>query len=386
MSEPPRTDSVSLPAGKTSGFIERVDSDRTDESPFGSTLATPVDEDVKLFAGIEQRLLENRTNSHGDGATAHLGPQEAAFDAHGLLKIARDGIKLPVGDALEAAPTPSPSLDRVDLTFGQESQTESLNVHISRPRAESIYSQPNVPLPISGETPDVQLEHYPFPEAILDTQSSPAVVVDEKFASSPAGATSEEDFAKTARELFSLLPFAHEDSSFNEIMSVGDLLSSSLANLFPRNLFPSLLRIFLFFPWCLLAGGALLLFPGHLEALIFSPGYAESRRGIRRFAFLADTGTELVSIFIVVLMIFWYAFPTAGVLAIGGIAAQAIYAWQGFEVDRSVPLGEDDRQTLYLVWKRYLFVDALKGLTSTDQGFFATGADDDENAEDEEGL
>lgn len=37
--------------------LERVDSGATDDSPFGSSLTTPVDEDIQLFHGIEQRLL-----------------------------------------------------------------------------------------------------------------------------------------------------------------------------------------------------------------------------------------------------------------------------------------------------------------------------------------
>ncbi|KAG6877526.1 hypothetical protein C0992_009804 [Termitomyces sp. T32_za158] len=46
--------------------MERVDSDRTDESPFGSTLTTPVDEDVILFHGIEQRLIGKPHISHDE--------------------------------------------------------------------------------------------------------------------------------------------------------------------------------------------------------------------------------------------------------------------------------------------------------------------------------
>ena len=37
--------------------MERLDSEIADDSPFASSLTTPVDEDVELFSGIEARLL-----------------------------------------------------------------------------------------------------------------------------------------------------------------------------------------------------------------------------------------------------------------------------------------------------------------------------------------
>jgi len=37
--------------------MERLDSENTDDSPFASSLTTPVDEDVELFSGIEARLF-----------------------------------------------------------------------------------------------------------------------------------------------------------------------------------------------------------------------------------------------------------------------------------------------------------------------------------------
>lgn len=54
--------------------VERIDSGITDESPFGSSLTTPVDEDVQLFPGIEERLLKSRIDLLGSAELAtHVG-------------------------------------------------------------------------------------------------------------------------------------------------------------------------------------------------------------------------------------------------------------------------------------------------------------------------
>ena len=56
-------------------------------------------------------------------------------------------------------------------------------------------------------------------------------------------------------------------------------------------------------------------------------------------------------------------------MLIGGVAAQAANAWQDFKVDRTVPLGEDDRQTMYLVATQYGVPDELMGIRKTEKGY-----------------
>ncbi|KAG6815790.1 hypothetical protein H0H93_008985, partial [Arthromyces matolae] len=93
-------------------LIERIDSDRTDESPFGSALTTPVDEDVVLFDAVKSRRMES--------SDMYYGPQdEEAYELiskdGGLLKvIGHDEPKLTKSSSLQSLITPRPSMERLN--------------------------------------------------------------------------------------------------------------------------------------------------------------------------------------------------------------------------------------------------------------------------------
>ncbi|KAI0945906.1 hypothetical protein AcV7_010020 [Taiwanofungus camphoratus] len=111
----------------------------------------------------------------------------------------------------------------------------------------------------------------------------------------------------------------------------------------------ALLRIIFFLPWCITVGGAILLSPQHLEIITFPPGYLSSPTGTRRFAFWADCAAHQVFIFLACLAAYvWWDFPR-GVLLASAALARFVYVWHDFRVDQSIPPGEDDRQSLYLV-------------------------------------
>jgi hypothetical protein len=76
-----------------------------------------------------------------------------------------------------------------------------------------------------------------------------------------------------------------------------------------------------------------------------------------------------VWIFLGFLVSMWWTHPTIGWMLVGGVVAQTVNAWQDFEVDRSIPLGEDDRQTMYLVATQYGVQDELMGIRKTDHGY-----------------
>ncbi|KAG2143732.1 hypothetical protein DEU56DRAFT_792453, partial [Suillus clintonianus] len=102
-----------------------------------------------------------------------------------------------------------------------------------------------------------------------------------------------------------------------------------------------ILRVALFVPWCAAVGGALLLFPQKLEVVVFRPGYLESLQGIRRFAHWAECAFHHVMIFLaLVVALAWF-----------------MYVWTGFRVDSNMPLGCDDRQSLYLLAKGTAFAE-----------------------------
>ncbi|KAF8838577.1 hypothetical protein BDN67DRAFT_74326 [Paxillus ammoniavirescens] len=108
-------------------------------------------------------------------------------------------------------------------------------------------------------------------------------------------------------------------------------------------------RILLFIPWCAAVGGALLLFPNLVELVAFRTGYLPSPKGLRRFAHWADCAYPHVMIFLAcVVLILWYD-RVMGMSLACVVVSRFVYVWSCFRVDRGIPLGEDDQQSLYLV-------------------------------------
>ncbi|KAF8549683.1 hypothetical protein OG21DRAFT_1514930 [Imleria badia] len=131
-----------------------------------------------------------------------------------------------------------------------------------------------------------------------------------------------------------------------------------------RTILVHVLRILLFLPWCAAVGGALLLFPSYVELVAFRPGYLESPKGIRRFAHWAECGQQHVMIFLACLVAaLWYNF-SLGISLSSIVMSRLVFMWHGFKVDKSIPLGEDDQQSLYLI---------IMGLVSMDGSFSVNG-------------
>lgn len=103
-----------------------------------------------------------------------------------------------------------------------------------------------------------------------------------------------------------------------------------------------------------------MLFPGYVELVAFGPRYIPSPKGIRRFAHWAECGQQHVLIFLAFLMaILWYN-CALGLSLTSIVVSRFLYVWHDFKVDTSIPLGEDDQQSLYLV---------VTGLASADGSF-----------------
>ena len=118
----------------------------------------------------------------------------------------------------------------------------------------------------------------------------------------------------------------------------------------------------------------MLLWPDQLEAITFQAGYVDSVQGIRRFAHWADVGLHFVMIFLASLAtILWFLPRTAGVTLVIGLCLRFVFVWHGWKIDYSVPLGKDDRQSLYLlamVGGHRLLEGST--ITKTDVGFVFT--------------
>ncbi|KAK0184813.1 hypothetical protein F5146DRAFT_1073812 [Armillaria mellea] len=131
------------------------------------------------------------------------------------------------------------------------------------------------------------------------------------------------------------------------------LFDEALAPRFPDfspNAVPSaLLKIIFFLPWCALVGAIILLAPRHLEYATFFPGYIASPRGIRRFSHWADVAFPHVMIYFAFVVCIATQHLPLGVALAALTLGQSIIAWHDFSYDSEIPIGDDDRQSLYLI-------------------------------------
>ena len=147
----------------------------------------------------------------------------------------------------------------------------------------------------------------------------------------------------------------------------------SLKSLTIFKLFSLVIRSLCFLPWCIAVGGALVFFPDHLESLAFQTGYLVSLAGMRRFSHWAKHGMQHIVIFGAFLGLFVFVFPTTGLLMIGGLLAQFYHVWNYFSLDRTVPLGTDDLQTIYLLATTYWLNEASLDIKKIDDYHYMMG-------------
>lgn len=112
----------------------------------------------------------------------------------------------------------------------------------------------------------------------------------------------------------------------------------------------SLAKVVSFLPWIIAAGCAFLLFPQNLEFLIFQTGYISANTKLQRFAVLAEiSNVAVIFAFAVALVGFSYSVDVFSVL-ICVILARLMFAWKDFRFDQTIPLGEDDQQSVYRIF------------------------------------
>jgi hypothetical protein len=114
-----------------------------------------------------------------------------------------------------------------------------------------------------------------------------------------------------------------------------------------------LAKVAFFLPWCVVVGAAIVLCPNRMELFAFAPGYQTSPTGIHRFAYWADCAKQHVAIFFAFMVYIWLWNGPLGVSLAAGVLAGFVYSWRDFVLDRSIPLGNDDQQSIYLVFANY---------------------------------
>jgi hypothetical protein len=108
-------------------------------------------------------------------------------------------------------------------------------------------------------------------------------------------------------------------------------------------------RVLFFLPWCIAVGACIVVVPSWLDFVAFGTGYTSPRDGAHRLAYWAECAMPHVAIFCAVMVsLLWWNIPLGCVLA-AGVLALFVQAWRDFEVDENIPLGDDDRQTIYFL-------------------------------------
>ncbi|KAF9038345.1 hypothetical protein BDZ89DRAFT_1157192 [Hymenopellis radicata] len=402
--------------------LQRTDSETTDDSPFGSGLTTPVDEHLPPFENIHARLFA-QLDLESSGPTS-------SDKLHNVAPLPQKDLSMSLAYRIETASSfgkePSSTADR-NASFADEIPLNCPPMErysSTSPSGESppiseeeleLPSTPSIPAPEPKD--QVQDEDYLseedlhiFPaelgvgtefsistsdDALLESSlmDSPTIsyslfsftehsslrrphdrsfsvtaVKDLDVANLDADdeASEAEDIQSkskksTLREitLFDTAQFFFDDVFVLRFLT---LSQTDFVNLLPKAL--------LFLPWYTLVGGVIVLFPQYLETVAFSTGYISSPpRGIRRYAHWADCALAHVLLFLLVVVMIGTRTPIVFPLLFG----QATYSWMDFRFDERVPLGMDDRQSLYVVVKELVSDVQLR---RSEGNFFVVGSDE----------
>jgi hypothetical protein len=99
--------------------------------------------------------------------------------------------------------------------------------------------------------------------------------------------------------------------------------------------------------------GAQVLFPQKLELVVFRRIPPRLSRVLTRYSPLCAFHHAMIFLALVVALL-WYK-AAVGVPVACGLMSRFMYVWTGFQVDSNIPLGLDDRQSLYLLAKGTAF-------------------------------
>ncbi|KAL0575724.1 hypothetical protein V5O48_006237 [Marasmius crinis-equi] len=363
----------------------RNDSNGTDDSPFGSPLNTPADEDAVItFDKLGERLMNECGDTFVDRekqpfvsdtsiSTMISKPSIATIQHADSVTSPEEVPSLPDSTSSPLAiehpvdlKQPSSATPAIEPSNSVASSSPEIDFN-SHQRASSLYSLPNVPICISPAIS--QNNQLSRSMSTLSSTSLDGLMIKLKTPEKAEGNT-EHELSEVSSE---------DKSPGKSSMDSGSLIDPTTL------LMPA--QILCFLPWSIAVGCALILFPKHLEHVVFSSGYyyanAPSPRGIHRFAHLAEYAIPHMTIFLAFLVLStWFNMP----LGLGLVTltfSQGIMSWQDFQEDLSIPLGEDDRMSVYWVLKRYAVGEGCWGLRKADDGYFITAEFDGGDAEED---
>lgn len=109
------------------------------------------------------------------------------------------------------------------------------------------------------------------------------------------------------------------------------------------------IKIVLFVPWCFSVGGAILLYPQYLNFITFKTGYIAPPDLAQRFKHWAEHAWHFIVIFLGLIAAIAYCEPVGGTTIFALTMTRFFHVWSGFKFDQTVPLGQDDQQSIYMV-------------------------------------
>uniref|UniRef100_A0A0W0G6G1 Uncharacterized protein n=1 Tax=Moniliophthora roreri TaxID=221103 RepID=A0A0W0G6G1_MONRR len=379
--------------------MDRIDSGATEDSAFDSVLNTPADEDVvPPFEKLGERLLNARNDfcekTFTSISTLDLYDSKSCEAVSPLATIGHGDNQMELSSSTSSNPpalSTSPSAENGQDMLSAEFELPSFATPRIEPsnsamssspelesqsfcrhqRASSLYTLPNEPICVSASTVS------PSISSLLDTSSQDRL--NSTFLNMPTLTLSQSqtESLQDSEEVAEILNQKTEDQPLLPAPSSEQVQSIKL-----QDTLLFMIKFLCFLPWCIAAGCALVVFPKHIEAVVFSPGfYRDSSepppKGIRRFAHLAEFTIPHVGIFISSLaFVAWWSTPVGLALAVL-MFSQGIVAWQDFRKDESVPLGEDDRMSVYWILKEYVAGDGcFSEMCKTDEGFFVKGCNE----------
>ncbi|KAK0472508.1 hypothetical protein IW261DRAFT_1507797 [Armillaria novae-zelandiae] len=404
--------------------MQRTDSEATDESPFGSGLTTPVDEDLQPFAGLHERLIAEfdldlqetpRPDKYQKFDTVDTPSKTRSLSkvvtkakkfARGLVQSSKanvfeDQCVLPTlilptnGVDINIEQQPSPTIIAQE-TFSDDKLGSVLSdLVLANDRSPALAVSKEMIEDVLDSKDDIEtVSSDPHLEDGLKISISPDSTQNIPSGSDHEGFLIQQANSVSTTVAKSLTEKPVENTPVEIVEKDDSLIADSTEFLFDKALAPrfpdfspnavpsALLKIILFLPWCVLVGATILLSPQHLEYAAFFPGYIASPQGICRFAHWAEVAFPHVMIFFAFIVCIGTQHLLLGITLAALTVGQSIIAWHDFRYDSEIPVGDDDRQSLYLV---AVTLRCSKSFTlkQSPRGYFVGCEEDDTDTNDD---
>ncbi|KAJ7595049.1 hypothetical protein C8J56DRAFT_885471 [Mycena floridula] len=346
----------------------RNDSGVTDESPFGSPLATPVDEEDYSFDRLGENLFAQSVVDHFSTPKSLfprvIEPKESVTPKpRPLFKAVTKAKKL--AKSLPGAPT---ELAQIPLPDSPSTDGSSDSPMLDHHNASSMfYNHPNLSIEaleheLDRETLPQNTPFFPRSDSMIgiysDIPGKPSYMIAPPLLNAETNALDASPRLENA------------DFENSVTLPIDPPANTIIPTLSLRNLTVAATKVALFLPWTALVGATIILCPQWLERVTFSPGYISSPRGIRRFAHWTEYAVAHIMIFLAAIaVVIWWNLPV-GIALAGGIVGQFILTWRDFVPDKNVLLGEDDRQSIFLAVTCSFNEEFM--LKKTDHGYLVT--------------